>query len=83
MSNIIAHTIVNGHLISTVKLPGAQFWPELFGDLMYETMVFEVNDEGEVTDWTEKYVTRYSTHDEAVIGHESVVSEWSVKTVTQ
>jgi hypothetical protein len=86
---IVARTRLDNYIISTVKLPD---WPaqapivtneapEWVKSTIYETMVFEVDADGKVTDRDMNVWVRYTTRDEAVIGHESIVSEWSVKTV--
>ena len=79
--NSIARTVINGYLISTVKLTGDEEYPEIFKGQIYETMVFEVDANGKVTDRDMNVCVRYATRTEAVIGHDNVVSEWSVTTV--
>jgi hypothetical protein len=79
--NSIARTVINGYLISTVKLTGDEEYPEIFKGQIYETLVFEVDANGKVTDRDMNVCVRYATRTEAVIGHDNVVSEWSVTTV--
>ena len=79
-------TITNGMMVSTVNLD------EQAGDLVgfvdlvdglmgfgggrYETMVFTVDTEGEVTDWGEQDLSRYDSEDEAITGHAVMVAKW-------
>lgn len=44
----------------------------------YETMVFPANEDG-VTDWVEVDFRRYSSEEEAKIGHEEIVNKWLSK----
>ena len=74
--NSIARTIVNGYVISTVKLAGAENYPDLFADHMYETMVFHADSDGTVTDWLEVDGLRYATEEAAHAGHASLVAMW-------
>ena len=78
---IVARTRLDNYIISTVKLTGDEEYPEIFKGQIYETMVFEVDANGKVTDRDMNVCVRYATYTEAVIGHENVVSEWSVTTV--
>mgnify|MGYP000028295565 CR=1 FL=1 len=85
----IACTRLDNYIISTIKLlddeeewlPFIKEWPHLFNDEIYETMVFEVDANGKVTGRDMNVCIRYKTRTEAIIGHENVVSEWSVKTI--
>lgn len=43
--------------------------------LIFETMVFPLNDEGEVS-WSELHTKRYSSEEDALAGHEQAV-EWA------
>lgn len=80
MSNhIIGRTEIGKYLISTVKLPGAEESPEVFKGLIYETMVFEVDEVHGNT--TSDVCVRYATYDEAVIGHENIVRDFFNKTI--
>ena len=63
-------TEVNGYLVSTVDL-GINY---NFGEgkpLYYETMIFKKD--GEDIDYSDLYCERYSTEDEAKIGHEKAI----------
>lgn len=44
----------------------------------YETMVFELGDDGEPVDWSERETDGYSTEEEARAGHEAMVARYSV-----
>lgn len=60
-------------VVSTVDLPIDHAW----GDgpsLWYETMVFPSTPEGGISDYMELYCERYTTEEEALIGHENVVT---------
>ena len=74
--NSIARTVVDGYVISTVKLAGAENYPDLFADHMYETMVFRTDSDGTVTHWTEVDGLRYATEEAAHAGHASLVAMW-------
>jgi hypothetical protein len=74
--NSIARTVVDGYVISTVKLAGAENYPDLFAGHMYETMVFRADSAGTVTDWLEVDGLRYATEDAAHAGHASLVAMW-------
>lgn len=77
---IIKQHIVNGFLVSTVWLgldhsfpwtPKAERTP-----LIFETMIFKtefLQDGQQSIDWAEEYQERYSTMEEALIGHERAV----------
>jgi len=41
-----------------------------------ETMVFQCDSSGQVTDWTELDCDRYSDESEARNGHELIVAKW-------
>jgi hypothetical protein len=74
--NSIARTVVDGYVISTVKLPGAENYPDLFADHKYESMVFRADSDGTVTDWSEVDGLRYATEEAAHAGHASLVAMW-------
>ena len=74
--NSIARTVVDGYVISTVKLPGAENYPDLFADHKYESMVFRADSDGTVTDWMEVDGLRYATEDAAHLGHAALVAMW-------
>ena len=80
--NSIARTIVDGYVISTVKLAGAENHPDLYADHMYETMVFRADSDGTVTDWMEVDGLRYATEDAAHAGHASLVAMWKTTTLS-
>ena len=63
----LARTIINGNVISTVKLYGST----------YETMVFAADADGTVTDWHEKDCQQYRTASSALEGHQRMVDLWS------
>ena len=76
MNNQIARTMVDGYVISTIKLPGADNYPALFADHKYESLVFRADSDGTVTDWSDVDGLRYSTEDAAHAGHASLVAMW-------
>ncbi len=45
-------------------------------DVGLETMVFQCDSSGEVTDWTELDCDRYSDESEATDGHKMIVAKW-------
>lgn len=59
-------------LVSTVSL--AEFGYNL---REYETMVFEANTKGEVTNWSNLDCERYEDLENAVTGHEKMVKQWT------
>jgi hypothetical protein len=80
MNNQIARTVVNGYVVSTVKLT------DPFGFTAnihyvggeYETMVFPADANGEVADWTERDCQRYGNMEAALEGHEVMVAAWDL-----
>jgi len=42
-------------------------------------MVFDCNDNGEVTNYTERDFARYATKEEAEEGHKQIVERWKGK----
>jgi hypothetical protein len=74
MTNQIARTVVNGYVISTVKLVDPF---GVYGGSEYETMVFPADD-GKITDWTERDCQRYGNVESALEGHEVMVAAWAV-----
>ena len=74
MKSRVAETQVEEYWVSTVRLRidhgfgGAPLW--------FETMVFETKDAttDEVVSWLERYGDRYTTEDEARVGHEKAVT---------
>jgi hypothetical protein len=80
--NIIARTTVgtiggSKYVVSTVRLAGADRTPDLYGGLIFETMVFPCDARGTVTDWQELEVQQYRTIDEAYAGHDDMVENWT------
>lgn len=65
---MIKQTRVNGFLISTV-LPADT-------EGHYETMVFQTDPFGKVTDWGELEVKYYSTEKLAIEDHDELVEKW-------
>ena len=68
MIEIIKQTNVNGYFISTV-LP-----PDTNG--LYETMIFETDNNNKVIDWSEIYYDHYETKQEALKNHDILVKKW-------
>jgi hypothetical protein len=75
MNNQIARTVVNGYVVSTVKLTDP-FGVYVGGE--YETMVFPADANGEVADWTERDCQRYGNMSAALEGHEVMVAAWAL-----
>ena len=76
--NIIDRTVVNSkYVVSTVRLAGADRTPDLYGGLIFETMVFTCDEQGTITDWLELDCQRYRTLDEARTGHSDMVQNWT------
>lgn len=70
-NKIISRNVVSGrHLVSTVDLGG------IFG---FETMVFNCNPDGSVTDWLELDVRNYDNVLDAIAGHAVMVQKWTDK----
>jgi hypothetical protein len=65
MDRKIAEDIIDGFMVSTVRLPDILVWTDR---TPYETMVFRVNENG-VIDFTDLYCDRYSSETEARVGH--------------
>lgn len=72
----IARTVVDGYVVSTVKLPGAELYPRVFNGHMYESLVFRTDSDGTVTNWTEVDGLQYATEDAAHLGHAALVAMW-------
>lgn len=76
------HTHVNGYCISTV----GEYFPRN-GDKqdtvgvgrLYETMVFQVDAEDAVLDWSGLWTEGYNDRDAANAGHAAMVKEWGSK----
>lgn len=70
----LAHEVVGNVWVSTVRLSvdhgfgGEPLW--------YETMVFDCDADGTVTNWLERDCERYATADEALAGHAVMVAKW-------
>jgi len=78
--NMIDRTVVGGkYVVSTVRLAGADRMPDIYGGLIFETMVFTCDEQGTITDWLELDCQRYRTLDEARIGHNDMVQTWTDK----
>ena len=67
---LIKRTTVNGFLISTV-LPADT-------NGLYETMIFQCEESGEVSNWAELDVHHYKTKEEALKEHNVLVEKWEV-----
>jgi hypothetical protein len=69
------HTTVGRFRVSTVGCyhpPGSPDEPQPIGagaDALYETMVFALDEDGEVVDWAESDGERYATAEAAEAGH--------------
>lgn len=73
MNERIADDVVNGeYWVSTVGIPG-NIWGR------YETMVFECDSDGNVTNWIEVDYKRYRTSEEAAAGHITMLNKWAGK----
>ena len=68
---MLKQTKVNGFLISTV-LPADT-------EGRYETMIFQCNKSGKVTDWSSLDVIHYDTEEQAIEDHSERVKEWENK----
>jgi hypothetical protein len=75
MTNQIARTVVNGYVVSTVKLRDP-FGVYVGGE--YETMVFPADNAGKITDWLERDYQRYGNMESALEGHEVMVAAWAL-----
>ena len=71
--NIVKQAVIERegkhYLVSTVLPPAG------LGN-SYETMVFNCNLNGQVTDWTEILVKYYSNHIDAINGHNEIEYYW-------
>ncbi len=65
-------TRVNGYLVSTVDL-GLDHSFGVGEPLYYETMVFELDENGEIKTFEDLYMERYATEEQAREGHERIV----------
>jgi len=70
-NKMIKQTKVNGFLISTV------FPADTEG--RYETMIFQTDSFGKVTDWSSLDVIHYDTEEQAIEDHSERVKEWENK----
>lgn len=71
-NRMLACTIVNNkYLVSTVAL--------MFGDKVYETMVFHCDVNGRVTDWMELDCEQYNAANTAMDGHQAMVTRWTTR----
>lgn len=73
--NRIALTIVGGFKVSTVFLGLDHNFSMIGPPRLYETMVFQLKDDGSMTSAEEKGFNRYCTWAEAELGHEEIVQE--------
>lgn len=73
--NGIRYTLVGDVVVSTVRLHTV---PEL-EMLPFETMVFNCDEDGVVTDWMDLDVAKYDTREEAIHGHEEMVEKWLLR----
>lgn len=67
MEQLKSYTANNKYYISTNDTP----------DNGLETMVFKVDSDGKVSDWTELDCMHYDTIEEAVEGHQFIVNRWN------
>jgi hypothetical protein len=68
-------TQIGSKLVSTVLLPSLA----TLGPRKFESMVFECDEAGKVTDWLELDCERHLTQAEAEAGHLQMVDKWSRK----
>jgi hypothetical protein len=77
--SIVARNVVehdgDRFLVSTVQLPSDDVLVAM--GAMYETMVFGIDNEGNVTSWGELECQRYMRREEAVQGHLRMVALYS------
>lgn len=74
------HTHVGKYCVSTVGeyFPGEATEPEQLGlDRLYETMVFQLDDNGTVFDLEERELRGYNDRDAAHTGHREMCEKWS------
>ncbi len=71
--NRVDETTVGNWWISTVYLGLNHQWDPLGPPLIFETMIFPVTDDG-TPSMSERWMDRYSTEEQAVAGHASVVA---------
>jgi len=73
---MIDRTVVNGkYVVSTVRLQLPD--EDIYGGLVFETMVFPCDADGVVSKWREHDCQRYRTFDEARTGHNDMVQNWT------
>jgi len=76
----IAETVLpTGYWVSTVWLGLNHRFGDNGPPLIFETMVFPCDVTGNVTAWGELDSDRYSTEEEARIGHAAMVEKWTHK----
>jgi hypothetical protein len=63
---LLGEDAFTGYMVSSVYLPFPHDGRE------YETMVFNANKDGNITDWTDLYCKRYYNEEEAMAGHETI-----------
>ena len=67
---LIKRTTVNGFVISTV-LPNDT-------NGLYETMIFQCEESGQVDNWSELDVHHYKTKEKALKDHNRLVRKWEI-----
>jgi len=79
----VANTVLgNAKIVSTVFLGLDHSFSDEGPPILFETMVFPGKGRGDGTlygDWHELDARRYSTRENAVLGHEELVAEWENK----
>lgn len=67
--DLMTDIVINGnkYLVSTIDIP-------LFGEVFYETCVFEYNGD-EVDTLRDLYNERYDSREEAIVGHKEVLTK--------
>ena len=74
MDRTVEKTTANGLAVSTVFLGLDHSWDDDKIEV-FETMVFPLDDDDEILDWSELECVRYGTYQEAVDGHKVVVDK--------
>lgn len=66
---------------ATVQEPNGNYvWIDTryTADHGWETMVFKCDDEGNVSDWGELDWNIYDNEEEAIVGHQQMISKWGI-----